>query len=82
MSLVGPRPIVAAEVPKYGECIEQYLRGRPGLTGLWQVSGRNDTDYASRVMLDRNYVQDWSLWRDLVIITKTFRVVLYGRGCY
>jgi len=82
MSLVGPRPIVAAEVPKYGECIEQYLRARPGLTGLWQVSGRNDTDYASRVMLDRNYVQDWSLWRDLVIITKTFRVVLNGRGCY
>jgi exopolysaccharide production protein ExoY len=82
MSLVGPRPIVTAEVPKYGAAIDHYLRARPGLTGPWQVSGRNDVDYQSRVELDRAYVEDWSFWRDLVIIAKTARVVATARGSY
>jgi exopolysaccharide production protein ExoY len=82
MSVVGPRPIVTAEVPKYGAAIDHYLRVRPGLTGPWQVSGRNDVNYQSRVDLDRAYVEDWSFWRDLVIIAKTARVVATARGCY
>jgi exopolysaccharide production protein ExoY len=82
MSLVGPRPIVLNEVPKYGECIAHYMRARPGLTGAWQVSGRNDVDYARRVWLDTEYVENWSFWRDLAIISGTFRVVLTSRGCY
>jgi exopolysaccharide production protein ExoY len=82
MSFVGPRPIVSAEVRKYGPYINDYLRARPGLTGAWQVSGRNDTDYETRVQLDRAYVQNWSLWRDVIIIAKTVRVVLATRGSY
>lgn len=82
MSLVGPRPIVAAEIAKYGEHIADYRRARPGLTGPWQISGRNDTDYADRIRFDRQYVQKWSFWRDLVIIAGTVRVVLTARGCY
>lgn len=82
MSFVGPRPIVTAEVPKYGDCIAHYLRARPGLTGPWQVSGRNDVTYATRVALDRSYVDEWSFRRDLVIIAKTVRVVMSARGCY
>lgn len=82
MSLVGPRPIVTDEVPKYGDCIEHYLRARPGLTGAWQVSGRNDVDYATRVALDRHYVENWKFRHDLAIIAKTARVVLTGRGGY
>ena len=82
MSLVGPRPIVTAEVPKYGVAIDHYLRTRPGLTGPWQVSGRNDVDYSTRVALDRGYVEDWSFWRDLKIIVKTARVVATTRGSY
>lgn len=82
MSFVGPRPIVSAEVQKYGACIEHYLRARPGLTGPWQVSGRNDVDYTTRVALDRDYVDSWSFRRDLAIIVKTARVVVTARGCY
>jgi exopolysaccharide production protein ExoY len=82
MSFVGPRPIVTAEVPKYGQTIGHYLRARPGLTGPWQVSGRNDVTYATRVALDRDYVEDWSFWHDLAIIAKTARVVVSTRGCY
>jgi exopolysaccharide production protein ExoY len=82
MSFVGPRPIVTAEVPKYSTAIEHYLRTRPGLTGPWQVGGRNDLDYATRVALDRGYVENWSFWRDLTIIAKTARVVVAARGCY
>jgi exopolysaccharide production protein ExoY len=82
MSFVGPRPIVTAEMPKYGDCIGHYLRARPGLTGPWQISGRNDVDYATRVALDRKYIEEWSFWRDLAIIAKTARVVVTARGCY
>jgi exopolysaccharide production protein ExoY len=82
MSFVGPRPIVTAEVPKYGDAIGHYLCARPGLTGPWQVSGRNDVDYTSRVALDRGYVEEWSFWRDVSIIAKTARVVVTARGCY
>jgi exopolysaccharide production protein ExoY len=82
MSFVGPRPIVDAEVPKYGAFITHYLAARPGLTGPWQISGRNDVAYATRVALDRHYVEQWSLWRDLAIIARTVRVVVTARGCY
>ncbi len=82
MSLVGPRPIVDAEVVKYGEVYDLYRRVRPGLTGLWQVSGRNDTTYPERVLLDSTYVRNWSVWLDLVILAKTVWVVLRLRGAY
>lgn len=82
MSFVGPRPIVSAEVPKYGDAIRQYCCARPGLTGPWQVSGRNDVDYERRVMFDKDYVEHWDFWRDVAIIGKTFRVVLSGKGSY
>jgi exopolysaccharide production protein ExoY len=82
MSFVGPRPIVSAEVPKYGECIGHYLRARPGLTGPWQAGGRNDVGYATRVALDREYVEHWSFWRDLAIIARTVRALVTSRGCY
>jgi Undecaprenyl-phosphate galactose phosphotransferase WbaP len=82
MSLVGPRPIVREEVPRYGSAIDLYFRLRPGLTGLWQVSGRNDLEYAQRVRLDTYYVRNWSIWLDLVILARTLGVVLGGRGAY
>jgi exopolysaccharide production protein ExoY len=82
MSIVGPRPVVSAELANYGASVEHYLSARPGLTGLWQISGRNDIDYASRVALDRRYVEEWSFGRDLTIILKTIIVVLSSRGCY
>jgi Undecaprenyl-phosphate galactose phosphotransferase WbaP len=82
MSLVGPRPIVEDEVVKYGEDYHRIFSVRPGLTGLWQVSGRSDRDYAGRVALDTYYLQSWSLWLDLWILYKTFGVVLRGKGAY
>jgi exopolysaccharide production protein ExoY len=82
MSVVGPRPIVSEEIAKYGDAIEHYVAARPGLTGLWQISGRNDVDYGTRVALDRRYVEEWSFGRDLRIILKTSVVVLSSRGCY
>ena len=82
MSLVGPRPIVDAEIPKYGAVYELYLRIKPGITGFWQVSGRSDTSYAERVKLDAYYVHNWSVWLDLVILARTVRSVVLGRGAY
>jgi exopolysaccharide production protein ExoY len=82
MSFVGPRPIVTAEIPKYGTYISSYLRARPGLTGAWQVSGRNDVSFERRVTLDREYVENWSLMRDVSIIWKTFGAVITARGVY
>ncbi len=80
MSLVGPRPIVSLEIPKYAEDIAYYYETRPGITGLWQVSGRSDTTYAQRVRLDSWYVKNWSIWQDFSIIARTIPAVLSGRG--
>jgi Undecaprenyl-phosphate galactose phosphotransferase WbaP len=82
MSLVGPRPIVDAEVEKYGKCFDLYIQVRPGLTGLWQVSGRNNTTYEYRVELDEYYVRNRSLKLDLQILLKTALVVLKKDGAY
>ena len=82
MSLIGPRPIVDAEVDKYGDCFELYIQVRPGLTGLWQVSGRSDTSYERRVELDKYYVLNRSLKLDLQILWKTVFVVLKKDGAY
>jgi undecaprenyl-phosphate galactose phosphotransferase len=80
MSLVGPRPIVDAEVERYAEAIASYCAVRPGLTGLWQVSGRSETSYARRVQLDIRYVKTWSLLQDLSILLRTIPAVLLRRG--
>jgi Undecaprenyl-phosphate galactose phosphotransferase WbaP len=82
MSLVGPRPIVAAEVEKYADCFEYYCRVKPGVTGLWQVSGRSELTYDERVELDRRYVTRWSLFFDLKIMLRTFRSVVNRDGAY
>jgi Undecaprenyl-phosphate galactose phosphotransferase WbaP len=82
MSLVGPRPIVAAEVEKYGDSFNCYCRVKPGLTGLWQVSGRSELSYDARVALDCDYVRHWSLTKDLVILFKTFSSVVNQDGAY
>ncbi len=82
MSLVGPRPILDHEVARYGACYHLYKRTRPGLTGLWQVSGRNNTTYAQRLGYVEYYVRNWSVWLDLYILCRTVKVVLTGEGAY
>jgi lipopolysaccharide/colanic/teichoic acid biosynthesis glycosyltransferase len=82
MSLVGPRPIVEKELERYGSDVGFYLMAKPGITGLWQVSGRNDVDYARRVSLDVSYVQQWSLLQDVAILVKTIGVVMRREGAY
>jgi Undecaprenyl-phosphate galactose phosphotransferase WbaP len=82
MSLVGPRPVVRTELKKYGSEVVYYLMVRPGMTGMWQVSGRNDVDYETRVYLDTWYVKNWALWYDVRILLKTIHVVLQRRGAY
>lgn len=82
MSLVGPRPIVKGEIPKYEEYINDYYLVRPGITGIWQVSGRNDIDYPERVRMDSWYTRNWSLWIDIVILLKTVKVVFERKGAY
>ena len=82
MSLVGPRPIVAAEVEKYGDCFNCYCKVKPGLTGLWQVSGRSSLTYDQRVKLDCEYVQHWSLMKDTIILLKTFSSVINQDGAF
>jgi Undecaprenyl-phosphate galactose phosphotransferase WbaP len=82
MSLVGPRPVIRAELVRYGDDVDYFLMVRPGMTGLWQVSGRNDTGYDTRVYLDTWYVKNWSLWYDIAILFKTIRVVLNREGAY
>ncbi len=82
MSLVGPRPVVAAELERYGDAARIYLGVNPGLTGLWQVSGRNDTTYERRIELDAWYVRNWSLWIDAVVLMKTIPALLVRRGAY
>lgn len=82
MSLVGPRPIVSDEVSKYDYDIAHYYRVSPGVTGLWQVSGRNDVSYAQRVKMDSWYVRNWSLWHDIAILFKTVPALLKRQGAY
>ena len=84
MSLVGPRPIVRQELPRYGDRMEEVLAVRPGLTGLWQVSGRNNLSYDERVALDLRYARHRSVWMDLSIIARTIGVILdpRDRGAY
>ena len=82
MSFVGPRPIVQKEIEKYGNAYKEYAKCKPGLTGLWQVSGRNDTTYQKRVELDLFYAKHKSLWLDIKIILKTIPVVLSRKGAY
>jgi Undecaprenyl-phosphate galactose phosphotransferase WbaP len=82
MSLVGPRPIVRAEVERYTSRFHLYGKLKPGMTGLWQVSGRNDTTYDERVEFDSYYVRNWSVWLDLVILARTSWVVVFGKGAY
>lgn len=82
MSLVGPRPVVREELMRYGRNLRIYLSAKPGITGLWQVMGRNDTDYRRRVAMDVCYVRNQNLLLDLYILLKTTRVVLGGGGAY
>jgi Undecaprenyl-phosphate galactose phosphotransferase WbaP len=82
MSLVGPRPILPFEIDKYADRYEHYIKLLPGITGLWQVSGRNNTTYEERVDLDTYYVQNWSLWLDAYILACTVKVVLLSEGAY
>ncbi len=80
MSLVGPRPVTEGELKHYGAAASAYLAVRPGLTGPWQVSGRNDVSYATRVAMDEAYVRNFSLWNDIVILLRTPGVVLSKKG--
>ena len=82
MSLVGPRPVVREELLRYGRNVAIYLAAKPGITGLWQVTGRNNTDYRRRVVLDTYYVRNQNLMLDLYILAKTTGVVLGGNGAY
>ncbi|MBR5913741.1 MAG: undecaprenyl-phosphate galactose phosphotransferase WbaP [Selenomonadaceae bacterium] len=82
MSLVGPRPIIEEEVPRYGKNIREYYMVLPGITGMWQVSGRSDTTYPERVAMDTWYVRNWSVWIDIMYLFKTVKAVITGRGAY
>jgi Undecaprenyl-phosphate galactose phosphotransferase WbaP len=82
MSLVGPRPYLPRESEKVGVAQEEILRVPPGITGPWQVAGRNHTSFGERVQIDAYYVRDWSVWLDLVILGRTVRGVLFGRGAF
>jgi undecaprenyl-phosphate galactose phosphotransferase len=82
MSLVGPRPVVREELLRYGRNAGVYLSVKPGVTGLWQATGRNDTDYRRRVAMDVCYVKSRSLWLDVYILFRTVGVVLGGHGAY
>lgn len=84
MSIVGPRPVVRRELDQHysGSCKAHYLAVKPGLTGLWQVSGRNDMEYGERVELDRAYVCAWGVWSDFMIVMRTVGVMFARRGAY
>ena len=82
MSMVGPRPIIEEETAKYGAVFPLYLQVLPGLTGLWQVSGRNDTSYRKRTELDSWYIHHWTIRMDFVVLLKTVRAVICGTGAY
>ena len=80
MSIVGPRPIVTNEIERYGDMYDMYQRVLPGITGLWQVSGRNNTTFADKVHLDTYYAMNWSLWLDYYILLRTVRTLLLREG--
>jgi lipopolysaccharide/colanic/teichoic acid biosynthesis glycosyltransferase len=83
MSLVGPRPIVPAEIDKYGEYGPLFISVKPGLTGNWQISGRSDiTDYSRRAVLDIEYIRDQSLKTDVDILLKTIPAVVWRKGAH
>lgn len=82
MSIVGPRPIIEKELDKYGIYAEKFLSVKPGLTGMWQISGRSDTTYAERVLLDMEYIDSRTFWGDFIIIFKTILVVFRKSGAY
>ena len=83
MNFVGPRPVVKEEIENYyKDDAEYYYMVKPGITGLWQVSGRSDTDYEFRIKTDKWYVINWSIWLDIVILLKTIKVVLKRDGAY
>jgi exopolysaccharide production protein ExoY len=82
MSLVGPRPVVPAEVANYGDRGDVYLSVRPGITGAWQVNGRSTVDYPERVEFDADYVRTWTIWRDVKILARTPYAVLSARGAF
>lgn len=82
MSVVGPRPIVDDERPKYGKYFRTYTSAIPGITGLWQVSGRCDVDYPERVLMDVRYVEQWSFWMEMKILSKTIYAIIHSRGAY
>ena len=82
MSFVGPRPVTEPELSKYGQFADYVLSVKPGLSGMWQISGRSDTGYEERITLDTYYIQNWSMWLDIWIIIKTIWVVINGKGAY
>ncbi len=82
MSLVGPRPIIQKELERYGTYVNDYLMVKPGITGMWQVSGRSDIDYEERVVLDSWYVRNWNIWLDIMLLWRTVKVVVKGKGAY
>lgn len=82
MSLVGPRPIIQEEIPKYGPYIKDFYMVRPGVTGMWQTSGRSDTTYEERVQMDTWYVRNWNVWFDIVLLWRTIAVVVHHKGAY
>ena len=82
MSLVGPRPIIKDEMERYGNYINDYLMVKPGITGMWQCSGRNDIGYTERVHMDSWYVRNWSVWLDIMLLWRTFKAVFAKKGAY
>ena len=80
MSLVGPRPMTLPQIAEYGSKMRAYVRMRPGITGLWQTNGRNETTFEERARLDAWYVRNWSIWRDFIILVRTIREVVFARG--
>lgn len=82
MSLIGPRPVTEPELKKYGNYADYILSVKPGLSGMWQISGRSDTGYEERISLDTYYIQNWSIWLDIWILIKTIGVVIRGKGAY
>ena len=82
MSLVGPRPLLPRELDHYGQSIDIYTNVKPGITGLWQISGRSRTTFEQRIAMDRWYIRNWSFWHDLIILLRTVNVVCNKDGAH